>query len=171
MKFLLQYDASINYIPGKKNCVADALFHLPETSLQNIVSIFSKSHAQTTFSQLELYTELLKAIRMGYKNDPFIVKLTSASARMSIICNKNGYWFIGKQLMIPNVKHVRKSLFQLTHDALGHFGSDKSLASLRGSFYWPDMQHNLKTAYIPSCAACQQNKGSTTKPAGPLHTL
>ena len=171
MEFLLQYDASINYIPGEKNCVADALSCLPETSLQNVASIFSTSHAWTTFSQLELDTELLKAIRMGYKNDPFIVKLMSTSAGMSIIHNKNDYWFIGKRLMIPNVKHIRESLFQLAHDTLGHFGSDKSLTSLRGSFYWPNMQHDLKMAYIPSCADCQQNKGSTTRPAGPLHPL
>ena len=112
---------------------------------------------------------------MGYKNDPFIAKLMSTSAGMSIIRNKNDYWFISEWLVIPNVKHIHKSLFWLAHDAIGHFGSDKSLASLRGSFYWPNMQCDLKTAYIPSCTDCctdcQQNKGSTTKPAGPLHPL
>ena len=171
MEFLSQYDASINYIPGEKNCVANALSCLPETSLQNVASIFSTSHARTTFSWLELDTELLKAIRMCYKNDSFIAKLMSASASMSIIRNENDYWFISKWLVIPNVKHIHKSLFWLAHDALGHFSSDKSLASLRGSFYWPNMQCNLKTTYIPSCTDCQQNKGSTTKPAGPLHPL
>ena len=146
MEFFLQYDASINYILGEKDCVADALSCLPETCLQNVASIFSTSHAQTTFSRLELDTELLKAIRMGYKNDPFIAKLTSASAGMSIIHNKNDYWFISEWLMIPNVKHICKSLFRLAHDTLGHFSSDKSLASLRGSFYWPNMQCGLKMA-------------------------
>ena len=33
------------------------------------------------------------------------------------------------------------------------------------------MRRDLETAYIPSCADCQQNKSSTTKPIGPLHLL
>jgi hypothetical protein len=45
MEFLAQYNASINYIPGEKNCVADALSCLPESTFQNISSIFSSSHA------------------------------------------------------------------------------------------------------------------------------
>jgi Integrase zinc binding domain len=54
---------------------------------------------------------------------------------------------------------------------MGHFGSGKSFASLKDSFYWPNMHRDLKTAYIPSCPTCQTNKSSTTKPIGPLYPL
>ena len=33
------------------------------------------------------------------------------------------------------------------------------------------MHKDLENAYIPSCAACQRNKSTTTKPIGPLHPL
>lgn len=33
------------------------------------------------------------------------------------------------------------------------------------------MARNLRNAYIPACTDCLQNKGPTTKPAGPLHSL
>ena len=33
------------------------------------------------------------------------------------------------------------------------------------------MRTELKGAYIPGCDMCQQNKGPTTCPTGPLHPL
>ena len=33
------------------------------------------------------------------------------------------------------------------------------------------MRKDLQTAYIPACTECQQNKGRTGKPLGPLHPL
>ncbi|KAL4260718.1 hypothetical protein AB1N83_011879 [Pleurotus pulmonarius] len=33
------------------------------------------------------------------------------------------------------------------------------------------MKRDLEDAYIPGCVACQKNKSSTSKPAGPLHSL
>jgi hypothetical protein len=33
------------------------------------------------------------------------------------------------------------------------------------------MHRNLLEAYIPACTDCQQNKGRTSKPPGPLHPL
>ena len=83
----------------------------------------------------------------------------------------NGLWYIGNRLVIPWVGNVRETLFRLTHDVLGHFCFDKTYASLRDSYYWPNMRKELETAYVPSCVECQRNKLSTTKPFGPLHPL
>jgi hypothetical protein len=33
------------------------------------------------------------------------------------------------------------------------------------------MRRDLETAYIPSCANCQRNKSTTSKPVRPLHPL
>ena len=103
--------------------------------------------------------------------DPFTTKLTGAMLGMHNIKNENGFWFIDNRLFVPNVKHIRELLFCLTHNKLGHLGTPKSLHALRDSFYWPQMRRDLKRAYIPLCADCQQNKLRTTKPLGPLHPL
>ena len=171
MEFLSQYDASIKYLPGEKNCVADALSRMPPSPLLNVASILKGPKTRSTSSKLDLDTDLLKIIKDGYKTDPFVAKLTSASAGMDMIREENGFWFIKDRLIIPDIKHVRELLFRLAHDTLGHFGSAKSFGSLRDSFYWPYMRRDLETAYIPSCADCQRNKESTSKPIGPLHPL
>jgi len=48
---------------------------------------------------------------------------------------------------------------------------DKSYATLRNAYYWPNMRRDLETSYIPLCTDCLQNKTSTRKPAGSLHPI
>ena len=83
----------------------------------------------------------------------------------------NGLWYVGSRLIIPHVGDVRETLFHLAHDVLGHFGFDKTYGSLCNSFYWPNMQKELESAYVPRYIECQCNKSTTSKPIGPLHPL
>ena len=64
-----------------------------------------------------------------------------------------------------------ETLFSLVHDALGHFGFDKTYGSLQEAYYWPNMRRDLEQGYVPSCPDCQHNKSSTIKLYGPLHPL
>jgi hypothetical protein len=72
---------------------------------------------------------------------------------------------------VSRVFKVHELLYHLAHNVLGHFGFAKTYGSLHESFYWPNMRWDLEQAYIPACADCQQNKGTTQKPFGPLHPL
>lgn len=54
---------------------------------------------------------------------------------------------------------------------IGHFGADKSYASLWDAYYWPNMWLDLEKAYVPLCTDCQCNKSWTTKAPGLLHPL
>ena len=83
----------------------------------------------------------------------------------------NGLIYIGSRLIIPQVGTIWEDLFQVTHNNLGHFGTKKSYVNLQTAYYWPWMRLELKEAYILGCDACQQNKGLTKQPAGPLHPL
>ena len=113
----------------------------------------------------------LEDVKNGYLLDPWIKSLTSASESILGLTQNNGLWYIGTRLIIPRTQHIRETLFRLAHDVLGHFGFDKTYATLRTSYYWPNMRKDLETGYVPSCADCQRNKASTTKPIGPLHPL
>ena len=120
---------------------------------------------------IKMDTKLITEIKEGYLQDPFISTLKAALPGTSFVSNRDGFWFIGSRLVIPNIPHIREALFYLAHDALGHFGTDKSYAALRTSYYWPNMRKHLEEAYVPSCPDCQRNKSRTNKPFGPLHPL
>lgn len=79
--------------------------------------------------------------------------------------------YVGERLVVPRVNSLREDLFQLAHDALGHFGMDKSYGALRSGYYWPHMRKDMESLYLPGCEQCQRNKSPTHKPRGPLHPL
>ncbi len=112
----------------------------------------------------------LDAIRNGYRDDKWCVRLRENIGSLGI-SERDGLLFVGDRLAIPRVTHVREGLFRCAHDAMGHFGFDKSYAFLRDAYYWPHMRRELSLMYIPSCEDCQRNKSRTSKPPGPLHPL
>ena len=87
------------------------------------------------------------------------------------ITARNSLLYTGDRLIIPHHSDLCETVFRLCHDALGHFGSEKSYAGIQHSFYWLNMRKKLESMYLPACEACQQNKSLTWKPTGPLHPL
>ena len=170
LEFMSHYEFSIHYLPGEKNVVADALSRLPDTGTDSIASLLD-TQRRLVHSRFQLEDNLLDEIRQGYSQDPFTKKIVNAATGMDNIRSENGFWFINDRLIVPNVKHTREILFRIAHDNLGHFGTPKSYAALRDSFYWPNMKRDLECAYVPACADCQRNKSRTTAPVGPLHPL
>jgi Integrase zinc binding domain len=157
----------MTYIRGEDNTVADALSRLPP----NCFADESPMTTATVNAVLKITSDndILKMIRDRYKEDEFCKRI--ASSNMKGWTLSNSLWYIGDRLLIPQVTSLHKTLFHLAHDTLGHFGADKSYASLRDAYYWLNMRRDLEQAYIPACADCLRNKSCTTKLPGPLHPL
>jgi hypothetical protein len=115
--------------------------------------------------------ELLDDICEGYAEDSWCTCLLKVPFLPHGVQKVDGLLYARDRLIVPRKSTVHESLFHLAHDVLGHFGFMKSYGSLRDSFYWPNMQHNLELAYVPSCADCQWNKPTTKRLMGPLHPL
>ena len=163
------HDPTVN---GK---IASILITGDNPNLHNICTLLSapptNALTETSVFSITADDKLLAEIKDGYLHDPFILSLKTAAPGISFVSQRDGFWFIGNRLIIPNIVHIREALYFLAHDALGHFGADKSYAVLRNSYYWPNMRKHLQHAYVPSCTDCQQNKSRTSKPIGPLHPL
>jgi len=165
----------IIYIRGEDNTVVDALSRLPPDSYpdeqlpldphQNWIQAGSANAVLSVTTDKRVLTD----IKNGYQHDVFCTRLRKSG--MKSVKEVDGLWYIGDHLVIPRYGDLRENLFRLAHNVLGHFGPDKSYASLWDAYYWPNMQRDLEQSYIPSCQDCQRNKSRTTKTAGPLHPL
>jgi len=173
-EFMSQYDMTIVYIPGKDNTVADALSHIPNGAYpdETKTPTFSINNPGV-HATLSITTDpsILCMIQDGYEKDKFCKKLTLSAPSTQGISSSNGLWYIGDRLLIPRFGTLREDLFCLAHDASGHFGANKSYATLRDAYYWPNMHRDLEKAYIPSYTKYLHNKSSTRRPNGPLHPL
>ena len=180
-ELMSQFEMSITYIKGEDNTIADALSRLPAEALSDdekhdgldmpVWNNWMKAASCNTVMHVSADKSFLEAVRKGYLEDAFCKKLASAETSIKGMSCRNGLWYVGDRLIIPRVGTCREDLFRLAHDVLGHFGTDKSYAALRDSYYWPNMRTDLVESYIPACVDCQRNKSSTSKPHGPLHPL
>jgi hypothetical protein len=125
----------------------------------------------TTTMTIETDPEVIDAIREGYAEDAWCVRLREGREKTLKVEERDGLLFVSNRLVIPRNRDIREQLYQAAHDTLGHFGFDKSYATLRDSYYWPGMRDDLEKAYIATCSQCQRNKSRTTAPAGPMHPL
>ena len=200
-ELMSQFDLDIRYIRGEDNIGADALSRRRDNDDNHTVACLALSYnpnddivasisisdgpnpaaplAQThmrdasveTTLQVEHDRALTLEILKGYADDAFCTKLFAQLGSLPHLVERGGLLFLDNRLVIPRINSLRERLFQLAHDAAGHFGPDKSYGILRNSFYWPNMRRDLLNAYLPSCSACMRNKSPTTAPAGPLHPL
>jgi hypothetical protein len=78
---------------------------------------------------------------------------------------------MGDRLLIPRTGTICEDLFRLAHDLSGHFGADKSYATLRDAYYWPNMRRDLETSYIlPVRIACKTNHLLRNRPVLCIHS-
>jgi hypothetical protein len=153
------------YIKGEDNTVADALSCLPDT-VDDIPTVPVTSMLCVKMDPLRL-----QSILVGYESDPFCIKLVSGVGSIPGLTIRDKLLYVGDRLVIPRAGTLWEDLFRLTHNNLGHFGFNKSYASLRNAYYWPNMRRDLEEAYIPTCVNCQHNKSHTKKHTGPLYPL
>jgi len=182
-EFLGQYDVHIAYIRGEDNPGADAFSRLPPNCFSH--ERFSAESPDTLHEawldddsatvaavlRIEADNEFLRAIKEGYEHDPWVQKIRDGGFPKLGLVIRNGLWYVGERLVVPEFGNLRETIFRLAHDNSGHFGSDKSYDMLRGSYYWPKMRKFLVNSYIPGCEECQRNKDRTAASKGPLHPL
>ena len=103
---------TIIYIPGEDNCIAHALSCVADGAFpgETTDAPTSKAAPHGFHTMLSITTDpsILQEIQDGYAP-----------------------WYIGDRLVIPRTGNIYEELFRLTHDNSGHFGTDKSYATLR----------------------------------------
>ncbi|KAL2223773.1 UNVERIFIED_CONTAM: Transposon Tf2-11 polyprotein [Sesamum indicum] len=78
----------------------------------------------------------------------------------------------GNRVYVPRGGDLRKSLLSECHDTLwaGHQGQERTFASVRRAYHWPQMRDDVET-HVRTCLICQQDKADHQKKAGLLQPL
>ncbi|KAJ3576959.1 hypothetical protein NP233_g65 [Leucocoprinus birnbaumii] len=139
------------------------------TRLSQPISDDTANHNIDSIMTIDTDDELHATIIAGYSEDTWCEK--ARKTKMDGLTFKGDLMFYKDRLIIPRVGNIRETILGIAHKILGHFGFDKTYATLKEAFYWPGMRTYLEQTYIPSCEECQKNKAPTTKPVGPLHPL
>ena len=102
---------TIIYIPGKDNCIADALSCVPDGAFpgETTDAPTSKAVPHGFHATLSITTDpsILQEIQDGYAQDNFCKKLMDPSFGMKGVSSANGLWYIGDRLVIPQTGNIR----------------------------------------------------------------
>lgn len=169
---LNQFNLTLTYREGRLNTVPDALSRRPDhksppPANQPVLAAVSSIGPDPAF---------LDAVRSANTTDPYarmvIGRLVLADTAYSHFSLTDGLLYCSDRLYIPPVPALRSLVLDTTHDCTvsGHFGMDKTEELTTRSFFWPDMQQDIRH-YVRSCDKCQRNKPSNRVPAGPLRPL
>jgi hypothetical protein len=126
-EYLAQYDFTIVYIKGEDNTVADALSRLPDDSSEPTEPIGSINAVLCATAD----PALLIAIKAGYTEDKFAVRLITNTSTIPGVSVVDGLLYVGDRLVIPRNGDLREHLFRLAHDNLGILVLTSPMPSLR----------------------------------------
>jgi hypothetical protein len=169
---LNQFNLNITYREGRLNTVPDALSRRPDHKTepppnQPVLAAVSSFNPDPQF---------LTSVRNATANDPYaqmvISRMILADTEFSTFSLDDGLLYRSDCLYIPPVPELRTLVLQSNHDCniSGHLGMDKSEELISRSFFWPDMQQDVRR-YIRACDKCQRNKPLNRRPGGLLQPL
>ncbi len=145
---LEEYGAELQYIPGEKNIVADALSCIPteelftfdnDTDFPLNLQLIANKQAEALAKQPPKYE---KAVREGIN---LYVQVNTAA------------------IYVPAV--LRASILQWYHTTLLHPGIKRMQATLKEHFYWPGVDAAVESL-VCTCTMCQKCKLTAVKKYG-----
>ena len=195
---LMGFDVVIQHLKGIANVVADTLSRNPvggePNPDENYLALLNGGNDEFLFALGEGYDEYFSSLAAGYEprdvailqyGDPEIRKFILAfqnlaeipetvtnryDIRQGVLYLKNEKGGKTHLLVVPSI--LRKELLEECHDAptSGHHGVEKTLARLKKSYYWNNMEASVR-AYVGSCTFCQPYKSRVGLKAGKLHPI
>src|SRR3954463_12182213 len=118
-------------------------------------------------TQLELNVIGFEHIKDLYADDPtFAIPYVKCLTHTSWECyySKDGYLMRANKLCIPE-SSLRLLLLQESHGGgqMGHFGRDKTFATLSKNYFWPKMHRDVNR-FTNRCYTCRKAKSKAQSP-------
>ena len=176
MELMQQYNFKVEYRQGKQHVVADALSRLtnpPEAKPD------ADDYGEPDLSAIEINAvDYLKPyLPLEFELEDELRNASAVYANHPNVFQAHGLYFLkcdqrGARLCIPPVPTIKRRILYEHHDvpAAGHLGRNKTTASIKRLFYWPNMDADIKE-YVRTCDVCQRTKARTRKEYGLLQPL
>jgi ribonuclease HI len=151
LELIKDYDLGINYHLEKANVVADALSHKKyckatfarwiQPELQREIKYFNLGMVNESKVTMEVEPTLEAEIREGQLEDAKwkeIRQLIRDNKTSDFLEDSQGTLWLGKQICVPNLKHIKGLILRETHDSAYsiHPSSIKMYEDLKTRYWW-----------------------------------
>jgi hypothetical protein len=169
---LAQFNLDLTYREGRLIIVPDALSRRPDHKAEPPAN----QPTLAAVSSLGPDPIFLTTVRTATSSDAYaqmvISRMILADTEFAYFSLDDGLLYYSDRLYIPPVPELRTKILKTNHDcnAAGHFGMDKTEELISRTFFWQDLQQDVRH-YVRSCDKCQRNKPSNRRPGGLLQPL